>query len=84
MSKHVHIEGTGKPLKVVAQKVSNSGADLTSGKVYEVSGYWDGYDSDYGWGCIIKDDKGYSYNILECGEDDLGGGNWIVTERAAE
>jgi len=74
-----HIEGTGKPLKVVAPIKAD---DITKGKEYPVirphlhelkGGY-------------IFDDTGFELLIRYDGTGclHLGGKNWIVTERAPE
>jgi len=72
--KHIHIEGTGKPLKVVSP-VDND--FFHKGKEHRVIGYWgmEGF-------CIINPATG---NEIHCLYDTpcshIEGGNWIVTER---
>jgi len=84
--KHIHIEGTGKPLKVVALEL-NKGAEeaLTAGKEYTVIGYFGDYMLNGGWGCVIEDDNGVTTKLISEKDDfEVVGGNWIVTEREAD
>jgi len=83
MSEFKHIEGTGKPLKVVSPiTIIQDDFVLTKDKEYKVTGYWKGFSKRmYGFGFFIEDDFGNVLNCLEriCGY--LDNGNWIVTER---
>jgi len=81
--KHIHIEGTGKPLKVVAPI---DATDITKGKEYTVIGYWadkNSGDESKGWGFYIKDDVGHRISNIENESGHINGHNWIVTEREA-
>jgi len=76
-----HIEGKGKPLKVVALKVTDKSIDITECKEYLVIETWGKYDDVYGHGLTIVDDDNETHSILEMGDHEVKGGNWIVTER---
>jgi len=77
--KHKHIEGTGKPLKVVAPV---SGWDITEGKEYTVTDADNGI-GPAGWGFYFNDDDNFPRYSIEFGAISINGGNWIVTEREA-
>ena len=77
--KHVHIEGTGKPLKVVSPVTPEY---LTSGKEYIVNGFWDErYSSILGWAFTIQKNNGEEARCLEHNCSHIGHISWIVTER---
>jgi len=88
MSLFKHIKGKGKPLKVVAIKLTDEAdtEELTPGKEYTVTGYFDNYYCEvYGWGCEIDGNTGKSEKLInEKNDFEVVGGSWVVTERAPE
>lgn len=79
--KHKHIEGKGKPLKVVAPR---SFCNLIKGKEYLVTQTDEFRNNSYGWGFYLYSETGNEIVALEIGCAHLNGGNWIVTEREPE
>lgn len=81
-----HIEGTGKPLKVVSPiDIKDEDGMFTLGNEYPVTGYWSDNSGEFhGWGFFIEDDLGNVTNCLERNCGFLDNKNWIVTERAPE
>lgn len=80
MTQYKHIEGKGKPTKVVAP--SSHDGYITKDRCYTTSAILDeDYDEISGWGFWILDDEGYEIFVAEIGCAHLNGGNWIVTER---
>lgn len=73
-----HIEGTGKPIKVVAPETA--GGYITHGKEYKVI-RTDRKWGKHGWGIYLKSNENKMVEALEKYCPHLNGGNWIVTER---
>jgi len=82
MSKHVHIEGTGKPLKVVAEQITEAANGITPDVEYPVTSFFEEPTVKHGWGFYIKNDYGFRKACNEKRDFEVEGGNWIVTERA--
>jgi len=82
--KHLHIEGTGKPLKVVAAALTDLADGIIAGKEYVVMSTTHHRNDKEGWGFVIIDNNNYPYYGTELTDEDVVGGNWIVTERAPE
>jgi len=77
--KFKHIEGTGRPLKVVCPtKCTNV---ITHGKEYEVTGAWQKYRSTIGHSFTILKDTGKVAKCTEKRCSHINFNNWIVTER---
>jgi len=85
MSIFNHIEGAGRPLKVVARALTEDASDLKVGKQYDVISYWDSESGPtFGHCFTIKGENGIMKDCLEFNDFEIQGGNWIVTERAPE
>jgi len=81
--KHVHIEGTGKPLKVVAPVDYR---DIFKKDIeYVVDSYWDETNHNtFGYGLRINGENGVEDFCLEKQDSQMQDLDWIVTERAPE
>ena len=79
---HTHIEGTGKPIKVVAPVIRKKGCTINVklNKEYSVVDS-KGFSKELGWIFFIVDEDKDTVGCVERKDYDLNYGNWIVTER---